>query len=148
MALYWTNDSTALSSANIHQACIHSDFLTEMGVLAYRVLYNGASWAVSGNGSVDTAGSVTAVWNATDDKVTIDWSAISNFLFTSNFPACFVQPVLGTADYTTARYWPQCKAISATEAEVTFWDQASPGTQETTETTSMDFYIFLIGKIS
>ena len=145
MADYWTNDSTALSAANLHKGLVHSDFLTEMGVLAYRIAWvSGTTFAVTALGSTDTAASVTATWDGTDDKVTVDWSSISNFAFTSDLPAVFVSPELDTADYTTERSWPQAKAITITTAEMTWFTSA--GAQVLTPDATMTGFIFIIGK--
>ncbi len=147
MTLFWTDDTTALSSANLHAGVVHSDFLTELGVLAYRIAWTtGTTFAVAARGCTDTVSApVTATWDATDKKVTLDWSAISNFTFTSNFPGVFVSPELDTAAYTVERGWPQAKAINATTAEVIWFD--SGGSQITTAAATMVCYIFLIGKI-
>ncbi len=146
MTLPVVNDTTALSSENLHDF-VYGDGVTPMAMLVYRVQYDGAAWQVTGRGATASAASVTAVWDGTDNKVTIDWSSVAGLSWATAKPGVMVSPELGIADYTTARYWVQAQTVSATTAEVTFWDQASPGTQETTETTSMSFQIMIVGKI-
>lgn len=129
-------------TGEVAQKQLYGEGDTAMGCAAYRLLYDGAIWAVAGFGSAQSPGDIATNWNGTNKVIELDWSALTITFITQ--PALIAVGELNVSTYA-ARYMPQGKALSVSTGEIAFFDDTH--SLVTTEDTAMACLFFLIGEI-
>jgi hypothetical protein len=135
----WVDGSTGMTAGNMNRMMYGGDGSLVLMVLAYRIYYTGAAWAVdSTRGMYDDTG-VSLSWSGGSNRLEITISSLPGRDF-SQKPAVVVSATNGGA---TANYVPTATSNSATVTYVQFYDYAAA--LKTTESTQMDFHIILVG---
>lgn len=142
-----TDASTGVAEA-IANKFIFGDGYTSgiYAVLAYRINYDGAAWQVSTSiGSKQSAGDITAVWDGTDNKLTVSLAGLDNQF--TGLPSVVVSATAGATHASNLRFQPQASVTAVDTIVVRFYDPASASAYQTTESTKMAFHMFLLGQI-
>ena len=147
MALPVVDGTTALTSANLHKF-LYADDDGTYALTIHHIWYDGTSWNVgsTSQGMTGSSADLSLTWNATDNRLDVDltnlkWNG-SNF---SQTPAAIAVEIASNTG-ATFNYIPRARATSTTACFVRFYNAS--GTEQTTQSTLMDFFLVLCGKIA
>lgn len=151
MAKLFVDSTTPLNAANLNKLMAgDSDTAYQLAVWGLRIRYTGSAWeASSGYGADGQATNVDLTWNATDDKLIIDFSnpGIDNAFTTRTIPIA-TAAASGVAGDTNYFYDVKVQSWSSTIVHVQFYDSETDIRLPVgTESANMSFYITFLGKI-
>ncbi len=150
MAKLFVDSTTPLNAANLNKLMAGDGSTTyQLGVWGLQIRYTGSAWeAMASYGADDQASNITLTWNATDDRLEIDFSTpgVDNAFSAATIPMATTH-CGGTAG-DDLFYDVKVQSWSATAVYVQFFDtEADVRLPVGTEATQMRFYIMFLGRI-
>ena len=139
-------DGTTAASAAVVNKYIYGDGTSAgLALLCFRVYYDGAAWQVASQGSAIDANlraelKAALTWHASN-YLEIDFSGGTYFRGFSSIPIVLCDSVANA----TRKLPADAVGISATEVQVYFYQAANRITQITTEATTMDCSLIMVG---
>ena len=149
MAKFFTT-STPVSDANLNLLMGgDGDTAYQLAVWGLQIRYTGSAWeAMSSYGADGQASNITLTWNATDDRLEIDFSTPGVDNAFSQAPIPIATPHCGGTAGDDVFYDVRVQSWNSSTVYVQFFDSDTDEILPVgTEAANMRFYIIFLGKV-